>query len=251
MAEINPTLPIFFNMHNTSHSGPFTFFPSAQSCKIFADHKPDKVDKGLWHTQWCFLKEAPAQTSTSLSGKRPAPSESRLPLLSKRQQSIDLKLLTSEILDLTEDPPSFNIPDKEQLEDTSDLHTATSDSLSDEGSDSVPRAKTGYSANYLNLPYTLPGGFQITRDSTMWKKSDAFRAARPLLLERIRKDYASIKDPLEVHGALTRHLVKLANILRGSIPRFPIQFPLVYLVFETAVLYLLGLEAVAGEFSLR
>ncbi|GAA0161019.1 hypothetical protein LIER_17436 [Lithospermum erythrorhizon] len=57
MVEINPTLPLFINMHNTSHSGPLTSFPSAQSCKNFVDHKPDKVAEGRWHTKWYFLKE--------------------------------------------------------------------------------------------------------------------------------------------------------------------------------------------------
>ncbi|GAA0138640.1 hypothetical protein LIER_00345 [Lithospermum erythrorhizon] len=52
---------------------------------------------------------------------------------------------------------------------------------------------------------------EIIEDSNLWKKSDAFHAARPLLLERIEKEYASIKDPLQVHGALTRHLIKALN----------------------------------------
>ncbi|GAA0149946.1 transporter [Lithospermum erythrorhizon] len=43
MAEINNTLPLFFNMDNTSHSGPLTSFPSANDCKIFADLKPEKI----------------------------------------------------------------------------------------------------------------------------------------------------------------------------------------------------------------
>ncbi|GAA0146327.1 hypothetical protein LIER_06312 [Lithospermum erythrorhizon] len=30
MAKINPTVPIFFNMHTTSHSGPLTSFPAAR-----------------------------------------------------------------------------------------------------------------------------------------------------------------------------------------------------------------------------
>ncbi|GAA0145466.1 hypothetical protein LIER_42862 [Lithospermum erythrorhizon] len=55
------------------------------------------------------------------------------------------------------------------------------------------------------------GGFQVTEDSNLWKKSDAFRASHPLLLERIGKDYKSIRDPLEVHGALSRHLIKAMN----------------------------------------
>ncbi|GAA0152891.1 hypothetical protein LIER_11256 [Lithospermum erythrorhizon] len=59
--------------------------------------------------------------------------------------------------------------------------------------------------------HTPPGGFQVTEDSNLWKKSNAFQASRPLLLERIGKDYKSIRNPLEVHGALARHLIKAMN----------------------------------------
>ncbi|GAA0164573.1 hypothetical protein LIER_20172 [Lithospermum erythrorhizon] len=293
MAEINPSLPLFFNMHNTSHSGPLTSFPSAQSCKIFTDHRPDKVVDGRWHTKWCFLKDGMSDTVpkrwTSLGEalrpkfkktalinaqiatlkrllvnpyhykvfceegvliqaglirskefdptvtppvswgiasyifichsffsfpnltlnfshmrecgstgglsdfsfyvrKRSTPIETRPKLFSKRQKSIAHKLPRSEILDLTEDPPFSTLPDKEVPTETDNCYPSTSDSLHEEGSDFAPKAKTGYS-----------------------KKSDAFRTSRPLLLEWIRKDYGSIKDPLEVHGALTRHLIRAIN----------------------------------------
>ncbi|GAA0145465.1 hypothetical protein LIER_42861 [Lithospermum erythrorhizon] len=52
MAEINPTLPIFFNMHTTSHSGPLTSFPAARYCNIFADPKPNKVTVGRGGPHW-------------------------------------------------------------------------------------------------------------------------------------------------------------------------------------------------------
>ncbi|GAA0172030.1 hypothetical protein LIER_25938 [Lithospermum erythrorhizon] len=72
------------------------------------------------------------------------------------------------------------------LDESTSQHPSTSDWLPDEGSDSAPQAKVGYSANYLGLPYTLRG-------------------------EQIEKDYKSIRDPLEVHGALSRHLIKAMN----------------------------------------
>ncbi|GAA0156436.1 hypothetical protein LIER_13938 [Lithospermum erythrorhizon] len=65
--------------------------------------------------------------------------------------------------------------------------------------------------SYLELPFTLPGGFQITKDSTLWKKSDSFRASHPLLLERIGKVFESFCYLLEIHGALTGHLIKAIN----------------------------------------
>ncbi|GAA0141085.1 hypothetical protein LIER_02310 [Lithospermum erythrorhizon] len=113
--------------------------------------------------------------------------DERVPLFWRAKVFIARKRMHSDILDLTEDPHSSNFLGKEPLDDSTRLNPSTSDSLPDEGSDSAPRAKTGYSANYLDLPYTLPGGFQVTESSTLWKKSDAFRASRPLLLERIGK----------------------------------------------------------------
>ncbi|GAA0146339.1 hypothetical protein LIER_06321 [Lithospermum erythrorhizon] len=56
MAEINPTLPLFFNMHNTLHFGPLTSFPSAKDCKIFVEFKPEKIDEGRWHTKWWYMR---------------------------------------------------------------------------------------------------------------------------------------------------------------------------------------------------
>ncbi|GAA0149536.1 hypothetical protein LIER_08686 [Lithospermum erythrorhizon] len=139
------------------------------------------------------------------------PTEARPRLFSKRQKSISHKLPVSEILDLTEDPPFSTLPDQEVPRESSSLNPSTLESLPEEGADSVPKAKIGYSANFLELPYTLPGGFQITEDSSLWKKSDAFRASRNLLLERIRKDYDSNRDPLEVHYVVAYHLIRAMN----------------------------------------
>ncbi|GAA0161006.1 hypothetical protein LIER_17425 [Lithospermum erythrorhizon] len=147
----------------------------------------------LYHKKgWIPLKRAPAPHSR----------KGKIPLLATA---------ALDILDLTEDPLSSNFPRKEQLDDSTNLNPSTSNSLPNEGSDSAPRAKTGYSANYLDLPYTLPGDFQVTENSTLWKKADSFRPSRPLILQRIVKDYKSILDPLEVHGALALHLIKAMN----------------------------------------
>ncbi|GAA0183565.1 hypothetical protein LIER_30952 [Lithospermum erythrorhizon] len=116
----------------------------------------------------------------------------------------------SEILDFTEDPPFSTIPSQEAPKKCCGLNPSISESLPEEEADSAPKAKSDYSANFLNLPYTLPAGFQVT-ESNLWKRFDSFRALRPLLLERIRKDYDSIRDPLEVHGAVALHLIKALN----------------------------------------
>ncbi|GAA0166528.1 hypothetical protein LIER_21664 [Lithospermum erythrorhizon] len=106
---------------------------------------------------------AVASQSSSLSGRRPVV-ETCPSLFSKRQKSSARKLPRSEILDMTEDPPS-----------------------------------------------STPPGQDITEESTFWKKQDAFCATCPLLLERIRKDYDAIRDPLEIHGTVARHLIKALN----------------------------------------
>ncbi|GAA0170251.1 hypothetical protein LIER_24552 [Lithospermum erythrorhizon] len=124
--------------------------------------------------------------SSTMSEKRHAPAGARPRLFStKRLKSIAHKLPRSEILDLPEDPSVSTIPCQE-----------------------VP--KEGSSFNPSTYP-TLPGGFQVNEESNLWKKSDAFRASRPLLLERISKDYESMSDPLEVHGAVAHHLIKALN----------------------------------------
>ncbi|GAA0183412.1 hypothetical protein LIER_30826 [Lithospermum erythrorhizon] len=188
---------------NASHSRPLTSFTSAKNCKIFAKFKPEKVIKGRWHKRWCYVKGGmgdvvpkrwisladalcpkfpkTALASASVSKKRPAPTDVLpRPIYSKRKKSIAHKL-------------------------------PRSGSVLEEESDSAPKAKTGYSANYLDLPFTFHGGFHITEDSTLWKKSDVFRPSCPFLLERIGKDFESFRDPLEIHGALSRYLIKAMN----------------------------------------
>ncbi|GAA0141086.1 hypothetical protein LIER_02311 [Lithospermum erythrorhizon] len=43
-------VPLFFNMHTTSHSGPLTSFPAARNYNIFDDPKIDKVTEARWHS---------------------------------------------------------------------------------------------------------------------------------------------------------------------------------------------------------
>ncbi|GAA0149204.1 hypothetical protein LIER_08441 [Lithospermum erythrorhizon] len=99
----------------------------------------------------------------------------------------------------------------EAPKDCCGLNPSTSESFPEEEADSASKAKSRYSANFITLPYTLPGGFQVNEESNLWKKSDVFHASRPLLLERIKKDYDSIRDPLEIHGAVAHHLIKALN----------------------------------------
>ncbi|GAA0167250.1 hypothetical protein LIER_22225 [Lithospermum erythrorhizon] len=80
-----------------------------------------------------------------------------------------------------------------------------------EGLDHAPKAKLGYSANYLALPDTLPGGFVIDQSSDLQKNCEAFMAVRPLMLEKIGKSFDSFRDPLEIHGVTLRNMIKAMN----------------------------------------
>ncbi|GAA0170851.1 hypothetical protein LIER_25025 [Lithospermum erythrorhizon] len=72
---------------------------------------------------------------------------------------------------------------------------------------------SGYSANYLDQPYTLPDDLEVTDKSKLWKALDAFRATRPLLLEEIGKTYEDYIDPLEIQGTIAKHLSKVSDRL--------------------------------------
>ncbi|GAA0153585.1 hypothetical protein LIER_11787 [Lithospermum erythrorhizon] len=96
--------------------------------------------------------------SSSASGKRPAV-EIRPPLFSKRQKSIAHKRPMSEILDLTEDPPTSSPQEVEVPREDSGLHPSTLEPPTKTPVDSAPQVTTGYSMNFLELPYTVPGGF--------------------------------------------------------------------------------------------
>ncbi|GAA0164231.1 hypothetical protein LIER_19919 [Lithospermum erythrorhizon] len=78
-------------------------------------------------------------------------------------------------------------------------------------SDSAPKVTSGYSATYLDLPYTLPDGYEMTNTSKLGKALDAFRATRPLLLEETGKPYEEYNDPLELQGVIAKHLAMNAS----------------------------------------
>ncbi|GAA0159501.1 hypothetical protein LIER_38882 [Lithospermum erythrorhizon] len=76
MAETYPTIPLFFNMHNTSHSGPLTYFPAARGWNIFADPKIEKISETRWHSKWCFMRggmgdEVPKKWTSLEEAKHP------------------------------------------------------------------------------------------------------------------------------------------------------------------------------------
>ncbi|GAA0160767.1 hypothetical protein LIER_17246 [Lithospermum erythrorhizon] len=92
-------------------------------------------------------------------------------------------------------------------------------------SDSAPKVTAGYSATYLNLPYTLPSGYEVTEKSKLGMALDAFHVTHPLLLEGIRKPYEEFIDPLELQGLITTHLVK-SHVLARRVDRLEVDLGL-------------------------
>ncbi|GAA0142486.1 hypothetical protein LIER_03377 [Lithospermum erythrorhizon] len=183
---------------NSSHS--HTTPSSSQTARpAQANTNTDKLDEVLATAAKCVEPkeelEAPVEKvaqpavavskkSSTIFEKRPAPAGEHPRLFStKRLKSIADNLPRSEILDLTEDPRFSTISCQEAPKEGYSLNSSTSELLPEEEADFAPKMKL-----------------------------DAFRASRPFLLERIRKDYDSIGDPLEVHGTVARHLIKALNV---------------------------------------
>ncbi|GAA0161701.1 hypothetical protein LIER_17955 [Lithospermum erythrorhizon] len=192
MANIEPNLPLFFNMHSTSHSSPLTSFSSLSEYNIFVEDKPDKVEEVL--TAALSFMEArkvpfstmvgkpihlfkrakvvtkimpesiPASTdgSTTALGKRSfnsdAPSK---PVFAKRTKTLAHKYTRPEIWDLTKEPLQSVPPSDINVGEVPLADTPLVSASSYKGKeieDSVPKVTTGYFANYLDLPYTLLAG---------------------------------------------------------------------------------------------
>ncbi|GAA0143390.1 hypothetical protein LIER_04085 [Lithospermum erythrorhizon] len=133
-----------------------------------------------------------AATSTSTAAKRPEPEEGRPKAFAPRKKHAAQRPKRIEHVTISEDlsttSPSPPVPtdsvNPPSLDSVQEMPHLPSGSLNEDGADSGPRVSLGYSANFLNLPYTLPGGLRVTVDTTLWKKQDAFQASRPLILER-------------------------------------------------------------------
>ncbi|GAA0183323.1 hypothetical protein LIER_30751 [Lithospermum erythrorhizon] len=317
MENMESTLPLFFNLHSTSHSGFLTSFSSLFDYNIFVEDKPDKVSEGRQHSKWCYVlggmdarvprvwtplskancpkfaksaqvkaqiallqgifqgpldykvfweegilvhagiicskefdssveppitwgitfftsffahslltkssvlhydREARSQrakvvtkTPESASalagglatalGKTPlVPATPSKPVFVKRSKTLDHKPPRKEVLDLTHEtlpstPPHDTIASEVPLADTPLVRASSS---KEKESDSAPKVTVGHSANYLGLPYILPGSLEVTGESRLGKALDAFRVTRPLLLEGLEKTYEEYSEPLEI-----------------------------------------------------
>ncbi|GAA0141227.1 hypothetical protein LIER_35355 [Lithospermum erythrorhizon] len=212
MANVEPNFPIFFNMHSTSHSGYLTSFSSLYD--------------------YTYLLRINRITPSSTGGlataldKRPvdhvAPPK---PVLAKRSKILAHK----DVLDLTDEPlcsapPSDMNLGEVPLEDTPMVQASSSKG---EESDSAPKVTAGYSATYLDLPYTLSRGYEVTNMSKLGKALDACRATRPLLLEEIGKPYKEYNYPLELKGVIAKHLaINASHVLARRVDRLNVDLGL-------------------------
>ncbi|GAA0157632.1 hypothetical protein LIER_14860 [Lithospermum erythrorhizon] len=127
------------------------------------------------------MPETTAPTSTGGSAtaltKRDAdPAAPAKPVLAKRSKTLAHGQPRKYILDLT-DEPLFSAPPSDAhigevpLADTPIIHASFSKG---QESDSSPKVTAGYSATYLDLPYILPGGYEVTDKSKLGKALDDF-----------------------------------------------------------------------------
>ncbi|GAA0156144.1 hypothetical protein LIER_38221 [Lithospermum erythrorhizon] len=126
---------------------------------------------------------------------------------------------------LADELPSSSLPSKRPSEggvsQGKQKQTKASFELSDEPKRSIPptpflafdplMAFGFYTTEFLSLPYTLPGGQQICKGTPFKNSLQSFHAMRPLLLEGLCEGYYQSPDPLEVYGAMCRHLIQAAS----------------------------------------
>ncbi|GAA0168403.1 hypothetical protein LIER_23127 [Lithospermum erythrorhizon] len=197
MANVEPNLPFFFNMHSTSHSGPLTSFSSLSEYYIFVEDKPDKVGEGA--------EEVLTATISSVEPRK-------VPLSTMIGKHVPL-FKRAKVLDLTKEPLQPELPSDTNIGEVpiADAPLVSASSFKGKESDSAPKVMAGYSKNYLDLPHTLSGGLEVTDTSKLGKALDAFHATHPLLLEEIGKTYEEYNDPLEIQGVIAKHVIRAMN----------------------------------------
>ncbi|GAA0176555.1 hypothetical protein LIER_29526 [Lithospermum erythrorhizon] len=159
---------------------------------------------------------APSGGPATALGKRLVHAAPSKPVLAKRSKTLAHRPPRRDVLDLTQETfPSMSPYDSRiDEEPIADIPLGNASSSKGKESDSTPNVMAGYSATDLNLPSTLPGGYEVTNKSKLGKALDAFRATSPLLLEEIGKPYEKYSHPLKLQGVIAKHLVRRPPILR-------------------------------------
>ncbi|GAA0174499.1 hypothetical protein LIER_27881 [Lithospermum erythrorhizon] len=220
MAEIAATIPLFFNMHNTSHSGPLTSFPSTKDYNIFAKLKPEKIDEDRWHTKWYYVRGGISDTvpkrwtslAEALCPKFPKTALVKAQIATLKRLFVKLyhyKIFCEEgVLIQASLPRSLTkawrlllvgvyllllpIPEKEAPSGIACFIPSTSELLQEEESDSAPKAMMGYSANYLGFP--LLSLAAMNASYVIARRTDLLDDAREEACEKERAFQLRVKE---------------------------------------------------------
>ncbi|GAA0152330.1 hypothetical protein LIER_10840 [Lithospermum erythrorhizon] len=228
MTDIKPNLPLFFNMHSTSHSGLLTSFSSLSDYNIFVEDKSDMVlfaPKSLTH-QWKVSYSTQEVLTAALSSVEPR----KVPFSTMKGKRIPLFKRVDVVTKTTSETPT-----PASVGASSTLGALRGYSYCDrrlfqgERKRFCPQGYNGYSATYLNLPYTLLEGYEVIEKSKLGMALDAFHATHPLLLEGIGRPYEEYSDPLELQGVIAKNLVRAMNashVLARTIDRLDVDLGL-------------------------
>ncbi|GAA0150604.1 hypothetical protein LIER_09512 [Lithospermum erythrorhizon] len=160
----------------------------------------------------------PATTSTSQSRKRSSPDSERPMAFGTRKKHAARCPKRIETIIIPEDPPSRSSRTHAAPVQEPSPPLAPSPRAPLKSPASVPQeassqdlSSTEYPSELLSLPYSLASGLPITEGSTLWRKTEAFQASKPLILERVKKDFDEAENPLEVQATIARHLIRTPN----------------------------------------
>ncbi|GAA0143985.1 hypothetical protein LIER_04545 [Lithospermum erythrorhizon] len=147
----------------------------------------------------------------SLSSKRPAVCEGSHSLGKKAKTSHEAveRPTFPEILNLAEEGVVLMASPFQSFPPEASTYPITSDTQETTRMDSIPN---DYSPNLLAPPYTLPGGQVLDGKTTFKSNLESFHAMKPLVLERVCNEFDRAPDPLEVCGAMYKHLIRAANL---------------------------------------
>ncbi|GAA0148276.1 hypothetical protein LIER_07765 [Lithospermum erythrorhizon] len=145
---------------------------ATRGCNIFTDPKIENIAETRWYSKWCFMKGGMGDV---VSKRWTSLKDAKHPKF-KETALIKAQMRRAKVV-------------KKVSKDT--VVTAS------------PPTVASYSSSLSGMRpavETLPPLFSKRQKSI----------ARSFL-ERIRKDYDAIRDPLEIHGAVARHLIKALN----------------------------------------
>ncbi|GAA0171951.1 hypothetical protein LIER_41253 [Lithospermum erythrorhizon] len=159
-----------------------------------------------------------ATPSATQAKKRPNRDGDRPMAFGTRKKHIARRPKRIETITISEDPPSSSppapaAPVQEPNPSPAPVPQAPLNLSTSEPQEASSQAtsSTEYPPDLFSPPYSLASGLPITEGSTLSKKAEAFQASKPLILERVKKDYDEAENSLEVQAAIARHLIRTLN----------------------------------------